>query len=414
MISIGVFGLGYVGLPVSLAFSKKFNVIGFDRKKDRIEQLKKNIDINKEFLSKDLKKNKKLTYTNNLFDLKKCNVYIVTVPTPINKNKTPDLKFINYACNDISKILKKNDIIIIESTVYPGMTENYIAKKIQKNSGLIFNSDFFIGYSPERINPGDKKRKLTNIIKITSGSSPKTSKFIDNLYKKIISAGTCNVHSIEVAEAAKIIENIQRDINIAFINELSFIFDKMNIPIHDVLKAASTKWNFLDFKPGLVGGHCIGVDPYYLTSVSKKYGYNPKMILAGRTINDNYGKYIANKIILNLKKINNKINKKVLIMGFSFKENCPDVRNTKVIDIYNTLLKKNINVDIFDPIANMHDTQKYYKVKLLNKISYKKYDSILLAVKHNYFKKIGYKKIIKYGNINCFFFDLKNLFKKNN
>tara|TARA_Y100000590_G_scaffold215109_1_gene243809 strand:+ start:1417 stop:2661 length:1245 start_codon:yes stop_codon:yes gene_type:complete len=414
MISIGVIGLGYVGLPVSLEFSKKFNVIGFDKKKERIDQLKKNIDINKEFLSKDLKKNKKLIYTNDLFDLKNCNVYIITVPTPIKKNKTPDLKFINYACNDISKILKKNDVIIIESTVYPGMTENYIAKKIQNASGLIFNFDFFIGYSPERINPGDKKKKLRNIIKLTSGSNYKTAKFVDNLYKKIISAGTYKVDSIQIAEAAKIIENIQRDINIAFINELSFIFDKMKIPIYDVLRASSTKWNFLNFKPGLVGGHCIGVDPYYLTSISKKFGYNPKMILAGRSINDNYGRYIANKIIFNLKGREIKISKKVLIMGFSFKENCPDVRNTKVIDIYNSLIKKNIDVDIFDPIANPHDTKKYYNVKLLKKISYRKYDSILIAVKHNYFKKIGYKKIINYGNKKCFFYDLKNLFENIN
>ena len=411
MYKIGIIGLGYVGLPLTLAFSKKFNLIAFDKSTDRINQLKKNFDINKEFNKKELSLNsKKIIYTNNFYDLNNCNIFIVAVPTPIKKNKTPDLKSINNACNNISKIIKKNDIVIFESTVYPGLTENHCAKILEKKSGLKFNKDFFCGYSPERINPGDKYFNIHNIIKITSGSTPKISNIVDNIYKKIIKAGTFKVDNIKVAEAAKVIENTQRDINIAFMNELSIIFDKMNLDTNQILKAASTKWNFLHFKPGLVGGHCIGVDPYYLTYQSRKLGYKPKIILAGRKVNNSIPKFIITKLkkVMNLNKFTIK-SSKILIMGATFKENCTDTRNSKVFDLVKYLKKYNYNYDIYDPLILNNSS--------LNLIKYPKkkyYDIIIIAVAHKLFIKMGRNQIISFAKNKNIIFDLKNVFNDNN
>lgn len=381
---IGVIGLGYVGLPLAVEFAKKFKVYGYDINQNRVKELNNRIDSTLEVESQNLDKvlNDKLIITSNIDDIKKCNIFIITVPTPVDKNKDPDLTFLKKASSDIGQILKKNDIVIYESTVYPGCTEEDCVPILEKESGLIYNKDFFCGYSPERINPGDKINTISTIVKVTSGSNEETSKIVDNLYSSIIKAGTHLAPSIKVAEASKAIENAQRDLNISFMNELSIIFNKMDIDTNDVLTAASTKWNFLNFKPGIVGGHCIGVDPYYLVYKSKKLNYNPKVILSGRQVNDNMGNFIG-KLVKNLllkKRIAIK-KSKVLILGITFKENCPDIRNSKVIDIYGYLKTKGANVSIHDPYANHDEVYAEFNVKLITK--FELYDAIILAVSHN-------------------------------
>lgn len=404
---ICIIGLGYVGLPLAISFQKYFKVIGYDINSDRIENLKRNIDTTEEVNKNELSKAKSIEFTSNKNDINFVDIFIVTVPTPIFKNKIPDLRLLKKSCITVAQKIKKNNIVIFESTVYPGVTEEVCATIIEKKSGLIFNKDFFCGYSPERIDPGQSKHKLENIIKITSGSNNISSKVVDQLYKKIIKAGTYQAQSIRIAEAAKVIENTQRDLNISLINELSILFNKLNINTNHVLDAASTKWNFINFRPGLVGGHCIGVDPYYLTYKSEKIGYKPKVILAGRKMNDEMSLYVSEQVLDSLKKKHKNIkNKKILILGFAFKEDCKDVRNTKVYDLIKHLKKKNLRVDIFDPLVESVEVEKYYKIKLLKSLPRNNYDLIIIAVGHKVFKKID-KKYFS----NSLFFDLKSIKK---
>jgi len=412
---IAIIGLGYVGLPLILEFAKKFDVVGYDSNKKRIDELKNGIDNTKEINRKGLNNLKKINFSDNPGTLKEKDIYIITVPTPIDKNKRPNLKFLKLASKTVAKFLKKNDIVIYESTVFPGCTEEICIPILEKYSGLSFNKDFFCGYSPERVNPGDKKRKLSQITKVTSGSNTKTAKLVDDLYKSIIIAGTFRASSIAVAEAAKVIENTQRDLNIALMNELALIFRKMNINTRDVLKAANTKWNFLDFKPGLVGGHCIGVDPYYLTYKAKKKGFEPNVILSGRKINDQMGTNISSIILseMNQRKIKIK-NSQILIMGFTFKENCPDIRNTKVIDLINSLEGYGAKVSIFDPIASKDEAKDFYKVSLKKDLKFKKkFHAVIFAVEHKEIKNLSPKEIKKLITKNGFTFDVKNTFEKN-
>lgn len=397
-IKIGIIGLGYVGLPVSVSFAKEYNVIGYDINSKRVNELNDFNDKTLEVTPKKLKQSltKNLILTNNIQELKSCNVYIITVPTPINLDKSPDLSPLLSATKAIGKLLSKGDIVIYESTVYPGCTEEECVPILEKESNLIFNKDFYCGYSPERINPGDKSHTIDKIIKITSGSTPRIAEEVDMLYSSVIDAGTFMASSIKVAEAAKVIENAQRDINIAFINELAKIFNKMNIDTNDVIDAASTKWNFLNFRPGLVGGHCIGVDPFYLASKANELGYNPEIILSGRKVNDSMGEFVANEVIQLLMKSNQKSkNIDVLIMGVTFKENCPDFRNTKVIDTINTIKSAGFSVDIFDPWVNDKLFEEENEVVLYNEIPNKKYNAIIITVAHDIFKDIvieNYKK----------------------
>ena len=408
---IGIIGLGYVGLPLAIEFSKKFNVVGFDINDVRIQDLKNGLDLTNEVDESDLKKAKNLEFSSDIDALRACNFYIITVPTPININNQPNLRPLISASNTVAKILKKNDIVVYESTVYPGATEEDCVPILEKVSKLSLNKDFYVGYSPERINPGDKKHRLPNITKITSGSNNKSANFIDKVYKTIIKAGTYKAESIKVAEAAKVIENTQRDLNIALINELAIIFDIMNIDTEAVLKAAETKWNFLPFRPGIVGGHCIGVDPYYLTHKSKSLGYKPEIILAGRKLNDNMASFISSKIIKLLSNNNIKIHKsKVLILGLSFKEDCPDIRNTKVIDIVNELHDYKCEVDVFDPWVDHNEAKNEYGISLLKDINSNYYDGIIIAVSHSHFKKMGIKKIRSFGKEKHVIYDLKYLF----
>ena len=412
---IAIIGLGYVGLPLILEFAKKFDVVGYDSNKKRIDELKNGIDNTKEINRKGLNNLKKINFSDNPGTLKEKDIYIITVPTPIDKNKRPNLKFLKLASKTVAKFLKKNDIVIYESTVFPGCTEEICIPILEKYSGLSFNKDFFCGYSPERVNPGDKKRKLSQITKVTSGSNTKTAKLVDDLYRSIIIAGTFRASSIAVAEAAKVIENTQRDLNIALMNELALIFRKMNINTRDVLKAANTKWNFLDFKPGLVGGHCIGVDPYYLTYKAKKKGFEPNVILSGRKINDQMGTNISSIILseMNQRKIKIK-NSQILIMGFTFKENCPDIRNTKVIDLINSLEGYGAKVSIFDPIASKDEAKDFYKVSLKKDLKFKKkFHAVIFAVEHKEIKNLSPKEIKKLITKNGFTFDVKNTFEKN-
>jgi len=391
---IAIIGLGYVGLPLAVAFGEKNQTIGFDIDQTRITQLKKGKDKTNELSSKEIARAKKLQFTYNKKVLSNANVFIITVPTPVDKNKKPNLKFLLSASKMVGENLKKGDIVIYESTVYPGCTEEDCVPVLEKTSGLIFNKDFTCGYSPERINPGDKKRPITKIKKITSGSNSKTAKMVDALYNSIIKAGTHKAESIKVAEAAKVIENCQRDVNISLINELAVIFEKMDIDTTSVLRAAGTKWNFLPFKPGLVGGHCISVDPYYLAYKAEELGHNPQVILSGRRINNEMGVFIASKVVKLLINKGNKIKgSKALVLGLTFKENCPDIRNTKVIDVCSELSQYGINVDVFDPVANKQEVKKELKIKLLNKVT-KKYNAIILAVAHKEFLKLDYKKMI--------------------
>ena len=406
---ICIVGLGYVGLPLSFAFSKVYDVIGYDSSKKRISELKKSNDINSEFTKKDFKEKMSLIFTEKKEDIKNCNIYIITVPTPIKKNKEPDLRPLLNASKVVGKNLSKNDIVIYESTVYPGCTEEKCVPILEKYSNKIFNKDFFCGYSPERINPGDKSRKLTDIVKVTSGSNKATSLKVDSLYKKIIKAGTYLTESIKVAEASKIIENIQRDVNISLMNELAIIFNKMNIDTKSVLKASSTKWNFLNFQPGLVGGHCIGVDPYYLAHKSKELNYTPKVILSGRKVNNKMGGHIANSIIKLLRKKNiDPEHCTALILGVTFKENCSDIRNSRVFNLHKSLVKHNINVQIYDPHAINEEVFKNHKLNLISKIKIK-YDVIILAVAHKEFLKMN---LLNFKKINGIVYDVKSVLDK--
>lgn len=395
---IAVIGLGYVGLPLAVEFAQKYPTIGFDISQSRVEELNsghdRTLEIEDEYLAK-VNKEFGFKSTANLQEIKDCNIYVVTVPTPIDKNKRPDLTPLIKASESIGKILKKNDIVIYESTVYPGATEEDCVPVLEQFSGLKFNQDFFCGYSPERINPGDKVHTVTKIKKVTSGSTPEIGKKVDDLYKTIIEAGTHLAPSMKVAEAAKVIENSQRDLNIAFVNELAVIFNKMGIDTNAVLEAAGTKWNFLPFKPGLVGGHCIGVDPYYLTHKAQEIGYNPEVILAGRRINDNMGIYIANQVIKLMIKKGQKIEgAKVLVLGITFKEDCPDIRNSKVIDVINELKDFGTHIDIYDPWAEDKEVQHEYAMNLLSKgelPDFSQYQAIVLAVAHEEFKQLDLK-----------------------
>ncbi|MDN5096038.1 Vi polysaccharide biosynthesis UDP-N-acetylglucosamine C-6 dehydrogenase TviB [Aliarcobacter butzleri] len=394
MSKICVIGLGYVGLPLAHAFSSKYQVVGFDISKWRIDELSSGYDRTLELTEKQVKEAIKngMKFTLDINEIKECNVYIITVPTPIDKNKRPDLTPLIKASETVGKVLKKDDIVIYESTVYPGATEEDCVPVLEKFSNLKFNVDFFCGYSPERINPGDKEHTVTKILKVTSGSTPEIGKKVNELYASIITAGTHLAPTIKVAEAAKVIENSQRDINIAFVNELAIIFNKLGINTNDVLAAAGTKWNFLPFRPGLVGGHCIGVDPYYLTHKAQSIGYNPEIILAGRRLNDNMGIYVANQVIKLMIKKGHKIEgSKVLVLGITFKENCPDIRNSRVIDVIEELQDFGCNIDIYDPWADTKEVEHEYNLKLIKELNTAKYEAIVLAVAHNEFKELKLK-----------------------
>lgn len=410
---IAVIGLGYVGLPLAVAFSKKFPVLGFDINSDRVRELTNGKDSTLEISDLELNAATNLTYSSNQKDLKSCNIFIVTVPTPIDKYKRPDLKPLLKASTMLGEIIKKDDLIIYESTVYPGATEEDCIPILERTSGLNLNIDFFAGYSPERINPGDKNHRVEDILKVTSGSNKDTADFVDNLYASVINAGTYKASSIKVAEAAKVIENTQRDVNIALINELAIIFNKLEIDTSEVLEAAGTKWNFLPFSPGLVGGHCIGVDPYYLTHKSESIGYRPEMILAGRRINDGMGIYVVSQLIKEM--ITKKIEisgSKVLVMGLTFKENCPDIRNTKVVDIINELEAYKINVDIVDPCCDPMEAYKEYELEVSKTPNQGMYDAVIIAVAHNEFKDMGINSIQKLCRKKHIIYDLKYVLPK--
>lgn len=408
---IGVIGLGYVGLPLAVEFGKVFDTVGFDINSKRVDELNKGIDRTLEVETKDLKSAKLLKCTSKLEELKKCDFFIVAVPTPVDKYKNPDLTPLIRASETVGKVIKKKDIVVYESTVYPGATEEDCIPVVERISGLKMNKDFFCGFSPERINPGDKVHTLTTIRKITSGSTPESAEEIDQVYRKVIKAGTHKASSIKVAEAAKVIENSQRDINIAFVNELAVLFDRMGIDTIEVLEAAGTKWNFLPFRPGLVGGHCIGVDPYYLTHKAEEIGYHPEVILAGRRINDNMGTFVANKVIkLMIGKGHTIKDSRVLVLGMTFKENCPDIRNSRVIDIINELNEFGCRVDVYDPWADRHEVKEEYGVDLVAKPG-KNYSAVICAVAHDEFKKIDLNKMKK--DKNAVVYDVKSILDKN-
>lgn len=403
---IAIFGLGYVGLPLAIEFGKKFDTIGYDINSKRIKDLNNGYDSTKEFSKKYIRSSKYLKITNQLNKLNERSIYIITVPTPIYKNKKPDFRNLIDATKAVSKILKKNSIIIYESTVYPGLTEEICIPIIEKKTKLIANKDFFYGYSPERINPGDKKHQLKDIKKIVSGSNTYSEKIIKKLYESIIQAGVHVAPSVKIAEAAKVIENIQRDINVAFSNELFKIFEKLNLNTFEILKAANTKWNFLNFQPGLVGGHCIGVDPYYLLHKCNEINLKPNIITAGRKINDEMGLYYSNKINQEIKSKFKSKKIRILILGYTFKENCSDVRNTKVKDIYDYFIKKRHTVHVYDPWINFN----LRDVKQIKKLNKNYYDCIIIAVKHTHFFKIGKKRILSYAKKKNVFYDIKKVF----
>ena len=418
--TIAIIGLGYVGLPLAVAFASKYQVIGFDIKTKRVEELQRANDTTLEVTNKELKNSlisntrNGLTITSAVHDIKKANVYIITVPTPINDQRQPLLTPLKKACETVASVLKKGDVVIIESTVYPGATEEFCVPIFESSSDLIFNRDFFVGYSPERINPGDKKHTVTKILKVTSGSTPEAAKFIDKLYASIITAGTYLAPSIKVAEAAKVIENSQRDINIAFVNELSKIFRLLNIDTEEVLTAAATKWNFLKFSPGLVGGHCIGVDPYYLAQKAKDVGYNPEIILAGRKMNDSMGSYVAQETVkLMIDKGISIKGSNTLVLGVTFKENCPDIRNSRVIDIIREFKTYKVNIDVYDPWADIDTVKQEYNLNLINNASLLKrnYDAIVLAVSHKEFLSLDLEKLISVTGV---IFDVKSFYPKSN
>ncbi len=409
-IRIAVIGLGYVGLPVALAFAEKYPTIGYDINKTRLQALKNQQDSNHEVSSQQLSNAVNIKYSDEVKDLADCNVYVITVPTPIDEHLKPDLRPLIGASEAIGSILNHNNVVIYESTVYPGAIEEECVPILAKKSGLKYNEDFFIGYSPERINPGDKQRQLTDILKVTSGSTIEAADFVDYLYANIIKAGTYKVSSIQVAEAAKVIENTQRDLNIALINELAIIFNKLDINTEEVLAAAGTKWNFLPFKPGLVGGHCIGVDPYYLTFKAQSIGYNPEVILAGRRINDSMGEYVASQVVKKMlaKKIH-VLDSNILILGFTFKENCSDARNTRVIDIVNELNEYGANVEVYDPLVSRQEVLDEYNIHIIRELADNRYDAIIIAVAHNEFRELNIEALQNMSKDKHVIFDIKHL-----
>ena len=413
---IAIIGLGYVGLPLAVQFAKKYDVIGFDVNHKRISQLRKGLDKTNELSNSDIiNVSNSLTFTSNDSDLKFANFYVVTVPTPINQRKQPDLTSIKSASKMLGGVLKKGDFVVFESTVYPGVTRDICIPIIEKISKMSLNKDFYVGYSPERINPGDKKHKVSDIVKVVSGSNKFSLNIISKIYTSVITAGIHRASSIEVAEAAKVIENTQRDLNIALANELSIIFNKIGIDTKEVIEAASTKWNFSPYYPGLVGGHCIGVDPYYLTYKSKQVGHNPRVILSGRSLNDNMPRQIISSLTKALKlKDKPIVNSRILILGYTFKENCPDIRNTKVHDVIKILQKKNADITLFDPLINKSDLKDIFKNILITRLPKKSFfDAVLLCVPHDEFKKMGSKRIRSFLSTDGIFFDVKSLFKKN-
>ncbi len=408
---IGVIGLGYVGLPLAVEFGKKFKVVAFDKDRERMKQISQGVDRTGQLEKEEIELSDNLVLTDDPKILEDCSVYIVTVPTPVDQDNKPDFSSLEKASEMIGMYINKGDVIIYESTVYPGATREVCIPILESSSNLKFNKDFFCGYSPERINPGDKDHKLKDIMKVTSGSNPEIATFVDELYKTIIEAGTYKAESIEIAEAAKVIENTQRDINIALINELSMLFDKMDLDTQKVLQAAGTKWNFLNFQPGLVGGHCIGVDPYYLTHKAKNLQFDANMILSGRKINDGMSTFVVEKFLNKLSPtIDQNLNAKILILGLSFKEDCPDIRNTKVYDVYTNLKKKVRQVDVYDPHVDPKEAKEIYGIELIQKIQDSDYDGILLAVPHKEIRLMGIEKIKGFGNDNCILFDLKSVF----
>jgi len=408
--TIAIIGLGYVGLPLAIEFSKKYTTIGFDKNVARINDLEKGIDKTLEVPNKELKSSK-ISFTKESSDLNDCNIYIITVPTPVDKYNNPDMKPLASASKTVGGILSKGDIVIYESTVYPGATEEYCVPILEKTSGLKYNEDFFCGYSPERINPGDEEHKLTSIPKVTSGSNEETAISVDNLYKNIITAGTHRASSIAVAEASKVIENIQRDVNIALINELSMIFNKLNLDTSEVLEAAGTKWNFLPFRPGLVGGHCIGVDPYYLTHKAQEIGYHPEMILAGRRINDTMDKYIADSTISEMTKAEiNPVGAKIAVLGLTFKENCPDIRNTKVPNIVKALKAYNCEITVSDPFADKAEARDHLNIELVELSKVAKKDAVILAVGHNDYKELSKEQWQSFFNGKGILIDVKSIY----
>jgi UDP-N-acetyl-D-galactosamine dehydrogenase len=412
MKKIAIIGLGYVGLPLAIVFGKKRRVVGFDIDQNRITELKGGHDYTLETTPQELKDAVYLNYTSSIEDILDCEIYIITVPTPIDKHKRPDLTSLEKASEMVGNVLNKGDIVIYESTVYPGATEEVCVPILEQQSGLKFNKDFFCGYSPERINPGDKEHRITTIKKVTAGSTPEIATVVDKLYQEIITAGTHKVSSIKIAEAAKVIENTQRDVNIALINELALIFNKLDIDTESVLEAAGTKWNFLPFRPGLVGGHCIGVDPHYLSHKALEVGYYPEMILAGRQINDNMGLYVAEQVSkLMTKKHIHLAGANILIMGLTFKENCPDLRNTRVVDLVEELESFSCNLDVFDPWANQKEALREYGIKTIDNPINGKYDAILLAVAHDEFRELTSEQIRAYGKDNHVLYDIKYLLK---
>ena len=410
-LNIAVIGLGYVGLPLAVEFGKKYSTVGFDIKVDRIVELESGKDSTLEVSEDELKSSEQISFTANVNDLRESNFYIVTVPTPIDANKRPNLTPLEKASEVIGAMLSKGDVVVYESTVYPGVTEEVCLPILEKQSGLKFNKDFYLGYSPERINPGDKKHRLVDILKVTSGSTTEVAQFIDSVYASIIKAGTYMAESIKVAEAAKVIENTQRDLNIALINELSLIFERVGIDTEHVLKAAGTKWNFLNFKPGLVGGHCIGVDPYYLTHKAQELGYSPEVILAGRRINDNMGNHVASNLVKQMSKRGlNPGKSKILIMGLTFKENCPDLRNTKVTDIVTELKDYGATLDIYDPWVDAAEAKTEYGLDVYSKIPGENYDGILVCVAHSSFKEMTVADLRKKCKSEAVIYDLKYVY----
>ena len=413
-LKIAVIGLGYVGLPLAVEFGKKVPVVGFDIHQKRIDELKSGKDHTLEVSPEELAQSAHLTYSANLEDLKDCNFFIVTVPTPIDDFKQPDLTPLIKASTSIAKVLNKGDVVVYESTVYPGATEETCIPVLEQVSGLTFNQDFFAGYSPERINPGDKLHRVTNILKITSGSTPEVADFVDQVYNLVIEAGTHKASSIKVAEAAKVIENTQRDVNIALINELAIIFNKMGIDTEAVLEAAGTKWNFLPFRPGLVGGHCIGVDPYYLTHKAQSLGLHPEIILAARRLNDRMGEYIATQLIKEMvKKRIQVVGSKILVMGLSFKENCPDIRNTKIIDMVKALKEYELDLDIYDPWVDPKEVEHEYGLTPITELQEHQYDAVVLAVAHDQFRLMQLEDFKKIGKDNLVLYDLKYILEIN-
>jgi len=409
---IGIIGLGYVGLPLAVEFGKKFPTVGYDINETRIAELLCGKDATLETSPEEMAEAGYLSFTSDASGLSLCNVYIVTVPTPIDGSKNPDLSPVISASHLVAKHLKKGDIVIYESTVYPGATEEVCVPILEKVSGLAFNNDFYCGYSPERINPGDKERRLTNILKITSGSTPEIASIVDDLYQSIIIAGTHKASSIKVAEAAKVIENTQRDLNIALVNELALIFNRVGIDTEEVLEAAGTKWNFLPFRPGLVGGHCIGVDPYYLTHKAESLGYHPQLISAGRRINDNMGHFVVSEVVkLMAKKKINIVDSKILMLGLTFKENCPDLRNTRVVEMVDELSNTyNANVDVYDPWVDKDEAKVAYDLSLIDKPVAGIYDAIIVAVSHDQFKALGLNGVKAFTKVNHVLYDIKYLF----